>query len=962
MACFVDEIQIKGARQHNLQNIEVSIPRGKLTVITGPSGSGKSSLAFHTLYAEGQRRYVESLSSYARQFLDQFDKPDVDSIEGLSPAIAIDQRNGVSNPRSTIATSTEIYDYLRVLFSAVGVPHDPATGQRLEKLTSLEIVRSLSRLPEKSKLMLLASVPLSETGDFSSLKTSLQKQGYVRVRINGEVHELDEIHHDEAVSIHQFEVVVDRLAIREGVESRLADSVEASLRMCGSQLIASVMRPGDNSWSDQVFMTSYRNPETGFEMPEISPKHFSFNSRVGACPHCHGLGTELSCDPGLIVPDPTKSITGGAVAIWKGSKKKQSWQGKKIQALAETLGANVEAPFSSLPEHFKRALFYGTGEKEIQTMWEKEGYKLPHRKAFEGLCHTVERFARESKSNAVRKSMNRFMRAKQCPCCAGQRLKPEILAVRLPDPESKVDRQKGLNIHELCSLSVEDALGVLKGQELPGNKGEALQGVMHEILRRLEFLDEVGLSYLNLNRPSNSLSGGESQRIRLATQIGAGLSGVIYVLDEPSIGLHPADNRRLIQALLRLRDIGNTVVVVEHDEDTIRAADWLIDIGPGAGSHGGSLLAAGTPEQVIANKESITGQWLSGVDTTESAPGPAPTPTPAPTGELIIRGAREHNLAGMDVSIPLGMMVLVTGVSGSGKSTLIDHILRRALARYFYHSNVQPGEHESIEGLESLDKMIVVDQKPLGRSPRSNPATYTGAFDLIRGLFAKLPLSRQRGYQAGRFSFNMKGGRCEKCQGDGQIRIDMHFLSDAYVTCDACSGKRYNRETLEVTYKGRNIAEILEMTAEEASSFFDPVPKLKRILQALCDVGLGYVHLGQAANSLSGGEAQRVKIADELSKPNQGHCLYLLDEPTTGLHYNDVRILLKVLKRLRDDGNSLVIVEHNLDVIRSADWVIDLGPGGGKHGGQVVGAGTPDDLAQMPASRTGAWLKSGSTT
>jgi len=942
----VEAIVIKGARQHNLRNIDVEIPRGKLVVITGPSGSGKSSLAFHTLYAEGQRRYVESLSTYARQFLDQLDKPDVDSIEGLSPAIAIEQRTGGMNPRSTIATATEIYDYLRILYAAVGIPHDPKTGERLEKMTAKDIIDTLSSLPEKSKVVLLAPIPREEAADGTTLLENLQRQGFVRLRINGRMLELEDAAAQWPKRLKNIEIVVDRLVIRDGSMSRLADSVETSLRICGARSMALVMKPDTDEWTEISFLTSYRNPSTGFELPKLTPKHFSFNSQHGACPHCHGLGTEMSCDPRLVVPDDSKSLNEGAIVIWKSNKRKKSWQGKKIEALAAAMGQDVNAPFKSLSNAFKQALFYGTDDQKIAFVWEKDGDTRTFIKPFEGICRTVERFSRESKSNAVRRSMARFMTSCQCPVCHGQRLKPSILAVML---ENKTGQMLGIN--QLCALSVEDVLDWLDGIMIQREKKEALQGVISEITRRLRFLDEVGLSYLTLDRASNTLSGGEAQRIRLATQIGAGLSGVIYVLDEPSIGLHCADNARLLNALKRLRDLGNTIVVVEHDEDTIRAADWLIDIGPGAGSRGGGLLAAGTPAQVAKNKNSITGQWLG----MEKAKIPS-AKAPAPSGYLTIRNARENNLQGIDVSIPLGLMVSVTGASGSGKSTLVETILRRALSRHFYRASASPGAHDGIDGIDQLDKVIVVDQKPLGRSPRSNPATYTGALDHIRALFAKLPLSRQRGYNAGRFSFNVKGGRCEKCQGDGAIRIDMHFLNDAYITCDSCAGKRYNRETLEVTYKGSSISDVLDMTAEQAAKFFENVPKLSRILTSLCDVGLGYIKLGQPANTLSGGEAQRVKLADELARPNNAHCLYLLDEPTTGLHFNDVQVLLDVLRRLRDEGNSLVIVEHNLDVIRASDWIIDLGPGGGKHGGRIVAEGTPADIIATPASLTGQWL------
>lgn len=924
----VDTIVIKGARQHNLRNIDVEIPRGKLVVITGPSGSGKSSLAFHTLYAEGQRRYVESLSAYARQFLHQLDKPDVDSIEGLSPAIAIEQRSGGVNPRSTIATATEIYDYLRILYASVGIPHDPSTGERLVKMTAQDIIECLAASDEGTKIVILAPIPLQEAVDVTSLIENLQRQGFVRLRVNDDLYELDEAALAWPQKLKNVEVVVDRLVIRKGVESRLADSIETSLRICGSQVSCLVKKPDEDNFSEVSFSTSYRNPSTGFVLPALTPKHFSFNSSHGACRVCHGLGTEMSCDPNLLVPDPTKSIADGAVVMWKSNKRKKTLQDRLIGKLAAAMQVDLSPAFENLPESFKNVLFHG--DKDA---------------GFEGLCANVERFSRESKSNAVRRSMSRLMMANPCARCQGRRLKPEILAVKLEGQDGALH-----SIDEFCALSVEAALAWLAELSLPQDRGDALAGVVDDTTRRLRFLDDVGLAYLTLDRASNTLSGGEAQRIRLATQIGAGLSGVIYVLDEPSIGLHSADNARLIAALERLRDIGNTVVIVEHDEEMIRSADWLIDIGPGAGIHGGKLLAAGTPAQVISHKDSITGKWLSGESKRELNKKAAEK-----IGELVIRNARENNLQGIDVVIPLGMLVSITGPSGSGKSTLVDRILRRVLARHFNHASAKPGAHDDIEGIEHLDKVIVVDQKPLGRSPRSNPATYTGALDLIRALFAKLPLSRQRGYGVGRFSFNMQGGRCEKCQGDGAIRLDMHFLNDVYITCDSCAGRRYNRETLEVSYKGCNIAEVLEMTAEDAARFFQNVPKLARILNALCDVGLGYIQLGQSANTLSGGEAQRVKLAHELSRPNAGHCLYLLDEPTTGLHYNDVQVLLDVLFRLRDNGNSLVVVEHNLDVISVSDWVIDLGPGGGRHGGRVVAAGTPAEIASSE-SPTGEYL------
>lgn len=925
----VERIVIKGARQHNLRNIDVEIPRGKLVVITGPSGSGKSSLAFHTLYAEGQRRYVESLSAYARQFLHQLDKPDVDSIEGLSPAIAIEQRSGGMNPRSTVATATEIYDYLRILYSSLGIPHDPVTGERLERMTAQDIIDALVNSPEKTKLVILAPVPLEDTFDLSSLLENLQRQGFVRIRVNEEMLELDEAATQWPQKVNNVEVVVDRLVVRDGMQSRLADSIEAALRICGSQVSCLIKRPDQSEFENISFSTSYRNPKTGFIMPELSPRHFSFNSSHGACRLCHGLGTEMSCSRALLVPDSGKTIAEGAIVMWKASKRKKTMQDKLIAKLAAARGIDISVPFEALPADFKQLLFEGDPEL-----------------GFEGLLGNVERFSRESKSNAVRRSMSRFMIANECSRCAGRRLKPHILAVKL--------EQRGgamLSIDEFCALSVEASLSWMEKLALPKDRGDALSGLVDEITRRLRFLDEVGLGYLTLERASNTLSGGEAQRIRLATQIGAGLSGVIYVLDEPSIGLHSADNDRLIAALKRLRDIGNTVVIVEHDEEMIRQADWLIDIGPAAGVHGGRLLASGKTKDVISHKDSITGQWLSG-----KAGQIPPRSSLGKTGELLIRNAHENNLQNIDVTIPLGVMVAVTGPSGSGKSTLVDRIIRRSLAARLNKASATPGAHDGIDGVEQLDKVVVVDQKPLGRSPRSNPATYTGALDLIRALFAKLPLSRQRGYDAGRFSFNIKGGRCEKCQGDGSIRLDMHFLNDVYIKCDSCAGQRYNRETLEVTYKGRNIAEVLGMTAEESARFFQNVPKLSRVLNSLCDVGLGYIHLGQAANTLSGGEAQRVKLAFELSRPNSGHCLYLLDEPTTGLHYNDVQVLLNVLFKLRDAGNTVLVVEHNMDVIAVSDWIIDLGPGGGRHGGEIVAEGSADDIASSD-SVTGQYLR-----
>jgi excinuclease ABC subunit A len=910
-------------------------------------------LAFNTLYAEGQRRYVESLSAYARQFLDQFEKPDVDSIEGLSPAIAIEQKTSGVNPRSTIATATEIYDYLRILYASVGTPYDPVTGEKLEKMTSADIVESLSNRPERSKLIILAPIPLAEAQDPERLMADLQRQGFIRIRMNGDLIEIEDAQQNWPDVITSLEIVIDRLVIRSGTEARLADSVELALRICVAETKALVMTPETDEYEEISFLTSYRNPKTGFELPTLSPKHFSFNSHLGACPDCHGLGTQLFCDQTLIVPNASKSLNQKAIQIWGSTKTKKGWVQRQVEAVAEHFKVDLDQPFSKLSTKYKEALFYGSGDLEITIMWERNGQLIPGKKTHEGICNLVERLYRETEGDAVKKSMGKFMTSQHCKTCDGQRLKPEILNVKI-DLRTSDSECKPLNlgIQDFCELPVEDSLVTLDGFKLPKENAHVCQNLINEVRERLEFLNNVGLGYLTLNRKSGTLSGGEAQRIRLATQLGAGLAGVVYVLDEPSIGLHQQDNAMLIAALKKLRDAGNTVVVVEHDEETIRAADWVIDIGPEAGLNGGKLLFAGTPKDLLKSKTSLTAQYLNASKQIVSNRRPKST-----DHCLKITGASEHNLKNVNVSIPLNQLVCITGSSGSGKSTLIHNILHRALARKFHKTKAIPGAHKSIEGMEHIDRVIVVDQSALGKSPRSNPATYTGALDHVRTLFAKLPLARQRGYKSGRFSFNIKGGRCEKCSGDGALKIDMHFLADAYIPCDSCQGKRYNRETLEITYKGKNISHVLEMTAQQASEFFTKVPKLDAILSSLVKVGLGYIKLGQPANTLSGGEAQRVKLATELSKTSMGNTLYLLDEPTTGLHFKDIEVLLTALTDLRDAGNSLIIVEHNLDIIRHADHIIDLGPGGGKHGGKIIAEGAPEEVAKVKKSLTGSWLK-----
>ena len=931
-----ESLIVRGAREHNLRNIDVTIPRDRLTVITGLSGSGKSSLAFDTIYAEGQRRYVESLSAYARQFLGLMEKPDVDSIEGLSPAISIEQKSAGHNPRSTVGTVTEIYDYLRLLYARAGTPHCPNCGRPVERQSAGQIADSILTWPEGTKVEILAPLVRGRKGEFRELFDAARKQGFVRAIVDGDLVEVANPPKLNRRMNHNISVVVDRLVVRAEDRGRLNDSVETALKL--SEGLVEVQRADEKS--PHLFSEKYGCPECGISLPELEPRHFSFNSPFGACPACGGLGSRREVSEQLILGDPSISILEGVILPWgepDGYLKKVILPG-----LAKQFGFDLNKPWGQLNPEVREKLLYGTGGKSGK----KADSSGTH---WEGIISNIQRRYDETESDSIRLELEEFMQASACTTCGGRRLKPESLAVTLA----------GKNVGDLVQLSITDALTFfenvpVRGNGKPGLDPEIAAPILKEVRERLRFLNDVGLEYLTLGRSAESLSGGEAQRIRLATQIGSRLVGVLYILDEPSIGLHQRDNARLLNTLRQLRDLGNTVIVVEHDEETMQAADHLIDLGPGAGKHGGLVIAEGTVDEVRANKESITGRYLRGE---LEIPIPEVRRRMDPTRVIRIEGAREHNLRSLDVDIPLGLFVAVTGVSGSGKSTLIEDILHRAMARYFYRARVIPGAHTRITGFQHLDKVIDIDQSPIGRTPRSNPATYTGLFTPIRELFAELPEAKIRGYGPGRFSFNVKGGRCEACEGDGLVKIEMHFLPDVYVPCDVCKGKRYNRETLEVRFRGLSIADVLEQTVEDALAFFENQPRVRQKLQTLFDVGLGYIHLGQSATTLSGGEAQRVKLAAELSKRDTGRTFYILDEPTTGLHFEDVRMLMSVLHRLVDRGNTVLVIEHNLDVIKTADWIIDLGPEGGLRGGDVVAAGTPEDVADVATSYTGQYLR-----
>ncbi len=937
----MDKIIIRGARTHNLKNIDLAIPRDKLIVITGLSGSGKSSLAFDTIYAEGQRRYVESLSAYARQFLSMMEKPDLDHIEGLSPAISIEQKTTSHNPRSTVGTITEIHDYLRLLFARTGTPRCPEHQVALEAQTISQMVDQVLALPEGSKLMLLAPVVNNRKGEHLQLLDSLRAQGFIRARINGEVYELDDPPKLDLRRKHRIDVVVDRFRVRDDLQLRLAESFETALNLASG--IAKVAWMDDPEEPEIIFSSSFSCPHCGYSLPELEPRIFSFNSPTGACPTCDGLGVIQTFDPARIVAHPELSLADGAIRGWD---KRNGYYFQLISSLAAHYGFDIEKPFKKLTKKQQKVILYGSGGESIEFTYRNDrGLRFTRSHPFEGILHNMERRYRETDSSAVRDELAKYMITQPCPDCEGTRLNLASRNVFIDDT----------NLPQISSLPISDALAFFDQLKLAGHKGQIAAKIVQEIGERLRFLANVGLNYLSLDRSSDTLSGGEAQRIRLASQIGAGLVGVMYVLDEPSIGLHQRDNQRLLDTLARLRDLGNTVIVVEHDEEAIRAADHVIDIGPGAGLHGGEIVAQGTPKQIERSKRSITGQFLARKRVIEV---PLMRTPAQPDKVLVIRGARGNNLKNVELSIPVGLLTCVTGVSGSGKSTLINDTVYRAIARDLNRAATDPAPFDSIEGLAHFDKIIDIDQSPIGRTPRSNPATYTGLFTPIRELFAGTREARSRGYKPGRFSFNVKGGRCEACQGDGLIKVEMHFLPDIYVPCDVCGGKRYNRETLDIHYKGKNISEVLGMSVEEAANFFAAVPAISRKLATLMDVGLSYITLGQAATTLSGGEAQRIKLARELSKRDTGRTIYILDEPTTGLHFHDVEQLLNVLHRLRDHGNTVIVIEHNLDVIKTADWIVDLGPEGGSGGGEIIAEGTPETLAANKDSHTGQYLKS----
>ncbi len=932
-------IKIRGANEHNLKNISVDIPRNELVVLTGLSGSGKSSLAFDTIYAEGQRRYMESLSSYARQFLGQMEKPDVESIEGLSPAISIDQKSTNRNPRSTVGTVTEIYDYMRLLYARIGIPHCPKCGREIRRQTVDQMVDQILALPERSRIQILAPVVRGRKGEHVKVLEHARKSGFVRVRIDGSLYELsEEIHLDKNIK-HSIEIVVDRLIVRDGIQKRLTDSIETALGLSGGLMMVDQM---DGTIVN--FSQNFACPDCGISIDEVEPRSFSFNNPFGACPDCFGLGYKMEFDEDLLIPDKSLSINQGAIAAlgWQSCTEKGSFTRAILDALCLEYHFDLDTPFQDYPKEIHDVLIHGTGGREVKVHYKGQRGQGIYDVAFEGLIQNMNRRYRETFSDSMKAEYETFMRITPCQTCGGKRLKKESLAVTVGDK----------NIYDATNMSIVKFREFIDGLQLTPMQQSIGEQILKEIRARISFLIDVGLDYLSLTRATGTLSGGEAQRIRLATQIGSGLVGVAYILDEPSIGLHQRDNDKLLKTLLHLRDLGNSVLVVEHDEDTMLAADCIVDIGPGAGEHGGQVVAVGTAKQIMKCRESITGAYLSG-----RIKIPVPRERRTPTGWLTVRGARENNLKDIDVSFPLGVMTCVTGVSGSGKSSLVNEILYKSLAKKLNRARTIPGKHSGIEGAEQLDKIIAIDQSPIGRTPRSNPATYTGVFDMIRDLFAATTDAKERGYKKGRFSFNVKGGRCEACSGDGIIKIEMHFLPDVYVPCEVCGGKRYNRETLEVKYKGKNIYDVLNMTVEEALKFFENVPSIHRKISTLNDVGLSYIKLGQPSTELSGGEAQRIKLATELSKRGTGRTIYVLDEPTTGLHFADVHKLVDILRKLSDGGNTVIVIEHNLDVIKTADYIIDMGPEGGDKGGTVIAQGTPEEIASCPQSYTGQYVK-----